>query len=1080
MYLRKKQNRQNLLQPALTSLISFQILLIYGHVLGDSNSDLRHELIPITSPSPLTPNNVAGNADSTDPFWASNGAGIYFISYASNFDVSQEDALSEPHITENLYLWDRTTGVIHSISQDSHLFSSGPIQQIIETPESGDVFFSRLNPRTSGRSVSTLFHYKKGERSVSVFNPEKSSNLDYIEEISGLGPDSRFPFASAYYSPENSPDFSTNIKVPVYYNTLELQWEEAAPELFEREFRSLIWHGYNSNFSNFLVQVEAQNYSDFETESGNYSNLWFNDGKGSKGQMVELATGSPAAQQLGRVLILEVHAARDLALAIVVNSSHEAPVTLVQIDLGSMSTTPIPSEFITLFNPRAGIKIDHTGSYTVVADSNLLKMSQVSEFIWFNIPENDERLINLKEVFPDSDWRLVGFWGQTQDLHLRNFNNQIARWNPEATDPDIFTLSGADFVYSVSPDGNQVAIQTAEPLALDLDKNNMEDIYLASMTDSEATSSPTLISRGTESAPAGLKTKMNVSYLTQLENILDPDAESIILGVPEEWSETSTGKDLTPTILSQDVTGASLPITDLIKLSAGEKLKRTNVSPGGKLIACVVESDESLPGSTSMKQHLILVRRLGEDFEIWEPEANDFSQVESFSAAKFLQPSIDEDNALVYLLASLSSSDVRLCKLDISTKEIQSFRIPTTFTSPNYLLDYSATAEGPIVTQGGRRIFLPLKSSIATRRPYALIFNSQDNEFYSLADLDQDNVLGTLFNFAILQRSQFSFDGDFLGILGYGISSNVFRVNLSEFPQIIIETLENSPSGIQFQNWTQIQEFRISNEGKKLFLIASSGIKREKIPFVYNWDQQTFTFAGLSKDEMESMIGTTVTKTRLQSAQADSRLSFVALQYFIQDSGSEQGAKHTFIKSLETGSVVHLDIPNHQIIGQPILSNNGALALIKTHHGSPSFPETEFFLVSLSEIIEVPEDSDDDGLPDAWETEHFQSLVAAPQEDIDLDGLSNHMEWVLGLNPLDSESTIRLMIEHDTDLNGILLKWKTANAGQFSIEARSPDQNSVWHELHLPFTLFGGEAHLRLVPVESGSLNMYRLKFSLD
>src|SRR5690606_37760515 len=46
-----------------------------------------------------------------------------------------------------------------------------------------------------------------------------------------------------------------------------------------------------------------------------------------------------------------------------------------------------------------------------------------------------------------------------------------------------------------------------------------------------------------------------------------------------------------------------------------------------------------------------------------------------------------------------------------------------------------------------------------------------------------------------------------------------------------------------------------------------------------------------------------------------------------------------------------------------------------------------------------PTDSDQDGLPDAWETAFFGGLEAGPLEDPDGDGCPNAFEWRLDLEP---------------------------------------------------------------------------------
>jgi hypothetical protein len=53
-----------------------------------------------------------------------------------------------------------------------------------------------------------------------------------------------------------------------------------------------------------------------------------------------------------------------------------------------------------------------------------------------------------------------------------------------------------------------------------------------------------------------------------------------------------------------------------------------------------------------------------------------------------------------------------------------------------------------------------------------------------------------------------------------------------------------------------------------------------------------------------------------------------------------------------------------------------------------------------------PNDTDGDGLPDAWELLHFGSLVLSASGDADGDGISNLAEFIAGSDPLEQNNSV--------------------------------------------------------------------------
>jgi autotransporter-associated beta strand protein len=89
------------------------------------------------------------------------------------------------------------------------------------------------------------------------------------------------------------------------------------------------------------------------------------------------------------------------------------------------------------------------------------------------------------------------------------------------------------------------------------------------------------------------------------------------------------------------------------------------------------------------------------------------------------------------------------------------------------------------------------------------------------------------------------------------------------------------------------------------------------------------------------------------------------------------------------------------------------------------------------QVALVIDDSDEDGLPDTWETTNFGNLAQTATGDRDNDGTSNLVEYRLGLNPLSGSSAFR------TTISGRILTWPSAPGIVFTIR-RSPDLQGAW------------------------------------
>jgi hypothetical protein len=115
-----------------------------------------------------------------------------------------------------------------------------------------------------------------------------------------------------------------------------------------------------------------------------------------------------------------------------------------------------------------------------------------------------------------------------------------------------------------------------------------------------------------------------------------------------------------------------------------------------------------------------------------------------------------------------------------------------------------------------------------------------------------------------------------------------------------------------------------------------------------------------------------------------------------------------------------------------------------------------------------------DGLPDAWMVTHFGSAIpvagySGPNDDPDGDGQTNLEEYMAGTNPLNANSSLKVIAQTPTSL-----QWVSRNRGLYRVET-STDLN-VWHPTGLPVIATGATASS---PIASGDgpRRFFRVRF---
>jgi hypothetical protein len=107
------------------------------------------------------------------------------------------------------------------------------------------------------------------------------------------------------------------------------------------------------------------------------------------------------------------------------------------------------------------------------------------------------------------------------------------------------------------------------------------------------------------------------------------------------------------------------------------------------------------------------------------------------------------------------------------------------------------------------------------------------------------------------------------------------------------------------------------------------------------------------------------------------------------------------------------------------------------------------------QVLKPPEDWDQDGLPDQWETRLFGTTSGSPQADSDDDGLTDSAEFIAGTDPRSPESVFRIRnVENVTQASGrkVLLEWEGEESRRYEVQwSDGPvSENMTWHRVYNP------------------------------
>jgi hypothetical protein len=121
--------------------------------------------------------------------------------------------------------------------------------------------------------------------------------------------------------------------------------------------------------------------------------------------------------------------------------------------------------------------------------------------------------------------------------------------------------------------------------------------------------------------------------------------------------------------------------------------------------------------------------------------------------------------------------------------------------------------------------------------------------------------------------------------------------------------------------------------------------------------------------------------------------------------------------------------------------------------------------------VDSAEDTDGDGLPDAWERRFFGGLGAGALDDPDGDGISNRDEFLGGTEPLNKASATRIVRVH-MESSDVCLFFTSVTGKAYRIECADEMTSGKWTTVAEQVSGNGGivEARHR---VASGARNLF-------
>ena len=121
-----------------------------------------------------------------------------------------------------------------------------------------------------------------------------------------------------------------------------------------------------------------------------------------------------------------------------------------------------------------------------------------------------------------------------------------------------------------------------------------------------------------------------------------------------------------------------------------------------------------------------------------------------------------------------------------------------------------------------------------------------------------------------------------------------------------------------------------------------------------------------------------------------------------------------------------------------------AFRLLKITQAGNVAAYVDDILVDLVPPPRDPADTDADGMPDRWETDHFGDLSQQADGDWDGDGLTNGEEWLAGTVPTNAGSVLAVSQLTGDTLSGVVLYWQGVSGKTYRIQRTDALTAPAW------------------------------------